>query len=55
LDKEAIRVVQEMPKWKPGKQRGEAVNVRFTIPISFRLSDDVKSQPIKLDEVMVVG
>ena len=47
LDKEAIRVVQEMPKWKPAKQRGEAVNVRYTIPISFRLSDDDKSQPIK--------
>ncbi|MBQ9288452.1 MAG: energy transducer TonB [Bacteroidaceae bacterium] len=37
LDKEAIRVVQEMPKWKPGKQRGEVVNVNFTMPISFRL------------------
>ena len=37
LDKEAIRVIQSMPKWKPGKQRGSAVRVRFTLPVVFRL------------------
>ena len=37
LDKEAMRVVQAMPKWTPGKQRGKAVRVRFTLPITFRL------------------
>ncbi len=37
LDKEAVRVIQSMPKWKPGKQRGKAVRVRFTLPIVFRL------------------
>ena len=37
LDAEAIRLVEEMPKWKPGKQRGKAVNVRFNLPITFRL------------------
>ena len=37
LDKEAIRVVQAMRKWIPGRQRGEPVSVRFTLPISFRL------------------
>ncbi len=37
LDREAIRVVQGMPKWTPGKQRGKAVNCRFTLPIMFRL------------------
>lgn len=35
LDKEAVRVVSEMPQWTPGKQRGHAVNVSFTIPIKF--------------------
>ena len=35
LDNEAIRIVQMMPKWKPGKQRGKAVNARFTLPIKF--------------------
>jgi protein TonB len=37
LDKEAVRVIQSMPKWKPGKQRGKPVRVRFTLPIVFRL------------------
>ncbi|MCQ2212698.1 MAG: energy transducer TonB [Bacteroidaceae bacterium] len=37
LDKEAIRVVSAMPKWQPGKQRGKAVRVRFTLPVTFRL------------------
>ena len=37
LDAEAIRVVSLMPKWKPGKQRGKAVAVKFTMPIMFRL------------------
>lgn len=38
LDAEAIRVVNAMPKWKPGKQKGENVRVKYTLPISFRLS-----------------
>jgi len=37
LDKEAVRVIKSMPKWKPGKQRGKAVRVKFTLPIVFRL------------------
>ncbi len=37
LDKEALRVVRDMPKWKPGKQRGKAVRVSYTVPINFVL------------------
>ncbi len=37
LDEEAIRVVKAMPKWKPGKQRGQAVRVRYQVPINFQL------------------
>ena len=37
LDKEALRVVGLMPKWKPGKQRGKAVRVKYTLPVMFRL------------------
>ena len=37
LDAEAIRVVSMMPKWIPGKQRGKAVAVKYTMPIMFRL------------------
>lgn len=37
LDAEAIRVVNQMPDWKPGMQRGQAVSVEYTIPIEFKL------------------
>lgn len=37
LDKEAIRVVSSMPKWKPGRQKGKPVKVKYTIPINFSL------------------
>ena len=38
LDNEALKVVKDMPKWTPGKQRGKAVNCNFTIPIKFKIS-----------------
>lgn len=37
LDKEAVRLVEAMPKWIPGKQRGIPVRVRFTLAVNFRL------------------
>ena len=37
LDKEALRVVNMLPKWKPGKQRGKPVRVSYTVPINFVL------------------
>ena len=37
LDREAIRVIQAMPPWKPGKQHGKPVRTRFTLPIRFTL------------------
>ena len=37
LDREAQRVVRAMPKWKPGKQNGSAVRVKYTVPVVFRL------------------
>ena len=37
LDKEAIRVIKSMPKWKPGKQRGKPVRVKYTVPVNFKL------------------
>ena len=40
LDKEAMRVIMSMPKWKPGKQRGVAVRTQFTLPVKFRLVVD---------------
>lgn len=38
LDKEAMRIVKAMPKWKPGKLKGNCVRVKYTIPIVFGLS-----------------
>lgn len=37
-DEEALRVVQNMPKWEPGKQRGKPVRVQFNMPIKFSLA-----------------
>ncbi len=37
-DEEALRVIGLMPKWSPGKQRGKAVRVRYTLPVNFKLS-----------------
>lgn len=39
LDKEAVRVIKSMPKWKPGKQRNKPVRVSYTLPINFQLSN----------------
>lgn len=36
-DEEAVRVIKNAPKWKPGKQRGRAVRVRMVLPITFKL------------------
>ena len=38
LDAEAVRVIKSLPKYKPGKQRGKAVQVMFTVPINFTLN-----------------
>lgn len=45
LDEEALRCINEMPHWTPGKQKGQAVNVKYTIPISFRLDKPKKEEP----------
>lgn len=37
LDREAVRVIKAMPKWIPGRQGGNAVKVRYTLPVQFRL------------------
>ena len=45
LDREAVRVVSAMPKWIPGRQDGEAVTVRYTLPVTFRLDKPTKTLP----------
>ena len=52
LDAEAIRVISSMPNWEPGMQKGKPVNVKFTVPVMFRLTPE----PVeKIDEMIVVG
>ncbi len=53
LDAEALRVVNIMPEWTPGTQRGEAVNVKYTVPIKFSLDKktDNKASVIKMENI----
>ncbi|WP_302577353.1 M56 family metallopeptidase [Phocaeicola barnesiae] len=56
LDAEALRVIGLMPKWKPGTQRGQAVNVKFTMPITFRLDkDSTDMQPALVGKVIEIS
>jgi TonB family protein len=41
-DEEAVRVIQSMPKWEPGTQRGKAVRVQFNMPVKFSLGEGKK-------------
>lgn len=47
LSEEAVRVVSEMPNWKPGTQRGKNVNVMFNLPVRFTLTDPPKRKDRK--------
>ena len=56
LDAEALRVVNQSPKWIPGKQRGQAVRVKYTLPVMFRLSNDSpESKPAETSREAKVG
>ncbi|MGL5788614.1 MAG: TonB family protein [Bacteroidales bacterium] len=60
LDQEAIRVVNAMPQWIPGEQRGQKVNVVYTVPITFRLQgpeNEEQNSQVKAgkDDIVVVG
>ena len=48
LDEEAVRCVNSMPKWNPGMQNGQAVNVKYTVPIAFRL-DSKKDESVNIN------
>ena len=47
LDAEALRLVNAMPKWTPGKQDGVPMRVKYTIPITFTLGDGPASHALK--------
>lgn len=62
LDAEALRVVSEMPAWKPGMQRGKPVRVSFTLPVIFKLpapegtipSNKVQVSTMVADSIFIV-
>lgn len=61
LDQEAIRVIAAMPKWTPGMQKGKPVNVKYTVPLMFKLPPEPTTPPAEeikaseLSQVVVVG
>ena len=63
LDTEALRVVSEMPAWKPGMQRGKPVRVSFTLPVIFKLptpegaapDDKVQVSTMVADSICIMG
>ena len=54
LDAEALRVVNAMPKWAPGKQKGKVVPVKFTMPVNFSLDGSRGDQASGQDEAIVL-
>ncbi len=60
-DDEAVRVVRAMPRWKPGKQNGQPVNVKYNLPISFALDEKETAKegkfgpPVTVDHVSMDG
>jgi len=55
LDAEAIRVVAGMPRWTPGKSHGEPVDVKYSIPINFQLTQPQQEQSSPFDEIIPVS
>ena len=60
LDAEAIRVLAGMEKWTPGKQKGQAVRVKYTVPVTFRLDkpkaeDDIQVVSIRAEKDVPMG
>jgi TonB family protein len=53
LDNEAIRIIQNMPNWRPAEQNGKPVSVYFNLPINFKLDGGKKE--LEGEEVVVVG
>ena len=49
-DEEAARVIKEMPKWKPGMQKGKPVRVNYMMPIFFKLDDGQPAKSVKKEK-----
>jgi TonB family protein len=54
-DAEAIRVLSKFPKWKPGKQSGQPVNVKYNLPINFQLESDDEKKNSSKESALKIG
>lgn len=54
LDAEALRIVNKMPRWTPGKSNGKAVSCRYSLPVNFRLSPSTPQKPAENKTVMTL-
>ncbi len=55
LDREAVRVIKSMPRWKPGIQKGKAVRVKYTLPINFQLPNGGAKTKISTRKPLFTG
>ena len=55
MDAEALRLINTMPKWKPGRQKGQPVAVKYTAPVMFRLDDDKLEKTSSANGITVEG
>lgn len=55
MDAEALRLIKSMPKWKPGRQKGQPVAVKYTTLVKFRLDDDKLEKTSSADGITVEG
>lgn len=55
MDAEALRLISSMPKWEPGRQKGQPVAVKYTVPVMFRLDDDKLEKTSSANGITVEG
>ena len=55
MDAEALRLISNMPKWKPGRQKGQPVAVKYTVPVMFSLDDDKLEKTSSANGITVEG
>ena len=55
MDAEALRLISSMPKWKPGRQKGQPVAVKYTAPVMFRLDNDKLEKTSSANGITVEG
>ena len=55
LDKEALRIIQSMPKWKPGKYHGKTIRVKYHFPVTFRITSSNANSALSLTDTKMAS